>query len=218
MARSGTNRGSDLLNQIEAIIEEELANGTTTLARRVTTRIALEFGGEQIYLPKDKARRDARIFDEYTGDNVLELRARYKLSESTLYQVIRAERSRRRLRQGVLPGVFFTGGRSMSQEQTKRHLVTKAELIKDVLRITREEDARDLHAVDVEVVLDALAEACAARLAAGDDVMLPGIGRLKVKARAARMVRNPRTGEPMSLPPKRGVTFNAGKKLLVRIE
>ena len=76
-------------------------------ARRVTTRIALEFGGEQIYLPKDKARRDARIFDEYTGDNVLELRARYKLSESTLYQVIRAERSRRRLRQGVLPGVFL---------------------------------------------------------------------------------------------------------------
>lgn len=107
MARSGTNRGSDLLNQIEAIIEEELANGTTTLAHRVTTRIALEFGGEQIYLPKDKARRDARIFDEYTGDNVLELRARYKLSESTLYQVIRAERSRRRLRQGVLPGVFL---------------------------------------------------------------------------------------------------------------
>ena len=107
MARSGTNRGSDLLNQIEAIIEEELANGTTTLARRVTTRIALEFGGEQIYLPKDKARRDARIFDEYTGNNVLELRARYKLSESTLYQVIRAERSRRRLRQGVLPGVLL---------------------------------------------------------------------------------------------------------------
>ena len=104
----------------------------------------------------------------------------------------------------------------MSQEQTQRpHLVTKAELIKDVLRITREEDARDLHAV--EVVLDALAEACAARLAAGDDVTLPGIGRLKVKARAARMVRNPRTGEPMSLPPKRGVTFNAGKKLLGRL-
>ena len=106
----------------------------------------------------------------------------------------------------------------MNQEQAKRHLVTKAELIKDVLRITREEDARGLHAVDVEVVLDALAEACAARLAAGDDVTLPGIGRLKVRARAARMVRNPRIGEPMSLPPKRGVTFNAGKKLLVRIE
>ena len=105
----------------------------------------------------------------------------------------------------------------MSQEQAKRHLVTKAELIKDVLRITREEDARDLHAVDVEVVLDALAEACAGRLAAGDDVTLPGIGRLKVKARAARMVRNPRTSELMSLPARRCVTFNAGKKLLGRL-
>lgn len=87
-----------------------------------------------------------------------------------------------------------------------------------MLRITREEDARGLHAVDVEVVLDALAEACAARLAAGDDVTIPGVGRLKVKARAARMVRNPRTGKLMPIPPKRGVTFNAGKKLLVRIE
>lgn len=106
----------------------------------------------------------------------------------------------------------------MSQEQTERpHLVTKAELIKDVLRITREEDARGLHAVDVEVVLDALAEACAARLAAGDDVTIPGVGRLKVKARAARMVRNPRTSELMPLPARRCVTFNAGKKLLGRL-
>ena len=105
----------------------------------------------------------------------------------------------------------------MSQEQAKRHLVTKAELIKDVLRITREEDARDLHAVDVEVVLDALGIACVERLAAGDEVALPGIGRLKPRDRAPRMVRNPRTGEPMSIPPKRGVTFNAGKKLLERL-
>ena len=106
----------------------------------------------------------------------------------------------------------------MSQEQTQRpHLVTKAELIKDVLRITREEDARDLHAVDVEVVLDALGIACVERLAAGDEVALPGIGRLKVKARAARMVRDPRTSELMSLPARRCVTFNAGKKLLGRL-
>ena len=103
--RSGTNRGSDLLNQIEAIIEEELVNGTTTLARRVTTRIALEFGGEQIYLPRDKVRRDARIYDDYTGDNIPELRARYHLSESTLYQIIRAQRILRRMKPGLLPGV-----------------------------------------------------------------------------------------------------------------
>ena len=102
----------------------------------------------------------------------------------------------------------------MNQEQAKRHLVTQAERIKDVLRITREEDARDLHAVDVEVVLDALGIACVERLAAGDDVTLPGIGRLKPRDRAPRMVRNPRTGELMSLPARRCVTFNAGKKLL----
>ncbi len=45
MAGSISNRGSELLNQIEAIIDEELRLGTERLGRRVTTRIALEFGG-----------------------------------------------------------------------------------------------------------------------------------------------------------------------------
>lgn len=105
MAGSISKRGSELLNQIEAIIDEELGRGIERLGRRVTTRIALEFGGSSVYFPFDKARRDARLYEEYTGNNISELRARYKLNESTVYQIMRQERAWRRQKQTLLPGV-----------------------------------------------------------------------------------------------------------------
>lgn len=102
------SRGSELLNQIEAMIEEELRQGTDQLGRRVTTRMALDFGGSSVYFPCDKPRRDAQIFRDFTGDNIPELRAKYKLNESTIYQIIRQERARRKQEQGLLPGVIAT--------------------------------------------------------------------------------------------------------------
>lgn len=100
------SRGSELLNQIEAMIEEELRHGTDQLGRRVTTRMALDFGGSSVYFPCDKSRRDAQIFRDFTGDNIPELRAKYKLNESTIYQILRQERARRRQQQVFLPGVM----------------------------------------------------------------------------------------------------------------
>ena len=107
MAGITSRRGSELLNQIEAIIEDELQKGTGLLGRRVTTRIAIEFGGGQVYFPFDKTRRDAQLYDEYTGDNIPELRMRYKLNDSTIYQIIREERIRRKIKQNTLPGVYM---------------------------------------------------------------------------------------------------------------
>ncbi len=85
------SRGSELLNQIEAMIEDELRHGTNQLGRRVTTRMALDFGGS---------------FRDFTGDNIPELRANYNLNESTIYQILRQERARRRQQQVFLPGVM----------------------------------------------------------------------------------------------------------------
>lgn len=100
------SRGSELLNQIETMIEDELRHGTDQLGRRVTTRMALDFGGSSVYFPCDKWRRDAQIFKDFTGDNIPELRAKYKLNESTIYQILRQERARRRQQQVFLPGVM----------------------------------------------------------------------------------------------------------------
>ena len=39
---------------------------------------------ERVYFPFDRARRNARIYNEYTGANIPHLAARYHLSEPTV--------------------------------------------------------------------------------------------------------------------------------------
>ena len=46
---------------------------------------------------------------------------------------------------------------------------------------------------------------------AKDTFTLPGIGKLVLKNRAARMGRNPKTGEPIQIPAKRVVKFRVAK-------
>ncbi len=47
----------------------------------------------------------------------------------------------------------------------------------------------------VSGVLAALEQVTVRRLAAGEEMLLPGVGRIILKRRAARVGRNPRTGE-----------------------
>ncbi|HZT23064.1 MAG TPA: HU family DNA-binding protein [Verrucomicrobiae bacterium] len=46
---------------------------------------------------------------------------------------------------------------------------------------------------------------------AKDTFTLPGIGKLVLKNRAARVGRNPKTGEPIQIPAKRVVKFRVAK-------
>ena len=66
---------------------------------------------------------------------------------------------------------------------------------------------------DAEKVVSATIEAITAALAAGDKVQLTGFGSFEVKARAARVGRNPRTGEATEIPASRTPVFKAGKAL-----
>ncbi|MFQ6005146.1 MAG: HU family DNA-binding protein [Woeseia sp.] len=61
----------------------------------------------------------------------------------------------------------------------------------------------------VDSVLDSITRA----LAGGGDVSLVGFGTFKVKARAARMGRNPRTGEAIHIAASNVPGFKAGKGL-----
>lgn len=47
-----------------------------------------------------------------------------------------------------------------------------------------------------------------AMLLRGEDVNLPGIGKLKVKTRNARTGRNPATGAAVDIPSRRAVVFS----------
>jgi DNA-binding protein HU-beta len=63
----------------------------------------------------------------------------------------------------------------------------------------------------VTTVLDHLATLAAKEAKNGFQV--PGLGKLVLRNRAARMGRNPQTGEPLKIPAKRVVRFRVAKVL-----
>ena len=54
-------------------------------------------------------------------------------------------------------------------------------------------------------------------LAAGQRIEIRGFGSFSLRARPARMGRNPRTGEPVALPARRATYFRPGKELRGRV-
>jgi DNA-binding protein HU-beta len=66
---------------------------------------------------------------------------------------------------------------------------------------------------EVEHVLKTAGDVIAAHLAEGGEVPLPGLGKLSVKARAAREGRNPATGEALQIAAKKVPHFSPAKAL-----
>lgn len=91
--------------------------------------------------------------------------------------------------------------------------MTKEDLVRNVTERSRIHLGRSLCQVDVEAVFQALKDVAAQELTAGGEVPLPGLGKLKTKDRAARMGRNPRTGEAVTIPARRVVVFAPSEKL-----
>jgi integration host factor subunit alpha len=56
-------------------------------------------------------------------------------------------------------------------------------------------------------IIDTLFELMKQSLQNGEDVFLSGFGKFSVKEKYQRRGRNPRTGEPTVLPPRKIVTF-----------
>jgi DNA-binding protein HU-beta len=85
--------------------------------------------------------------------------------------------------------------------------------------MTKNELAREL-AEELELpkrqvvdVIEALLEKVTDVLKSGDKVQLTPFGQFKVRDRAARVARNPKTGEPIKVPAKRVLKFIAGRTL-----
>ncbi|UWQ95197.1 integration host factor subunit beta [Gymnodinialimonas sp. 57CJ19] len=70
---------------------------------------------------------------------------------------------------------------------------------------------------DVERIVNSIFEEVIDALAAGDRVELRGFGAFSVKKRDARIGRNPRTGESVSVEEKHVPFFKAGKLLRDRL-
>jgi len=66
---------------------------------------------------------------------------------------------------------------------------------------------------DAEKALTAVIDSITEAMVAGDKVMLVGFGSFEVKAREARMGRNPKTTEAIEIPASKAPVFKAGKAL-----
>ncbi len=67
--------------------------------------------------------------------------------------------------------------------------------------------------VQAEEIVNSMFDAIVNTLKRGDEVSIAGIGIFSVKDRAARMARNPKTGEPVQVPATRVPKFRAAKAL-----
>ena len=70
---------------------------------------------------------------------------------------------------------------------------------------------------DAAELVDGFIEAIAERLSAGEEVKISSFGSFTVRDQGARMGRNPKTGEPAAILPRRVVVFRPSAKLKERI-
>ena len=85
--------------------------------------------------------------------------------------------------------------------------MTKNELARE---LSEELEMPRRQAVDF---IEALLEKITDVLKSGDKVQLTPFGQFKVRDRAARIARNPKTGEPIKVPAKKVLKFIAGRVL-----
>ena len=74
-------------------------------------------------------------------------------------------------------------------------------------------DSTGLSKKEAAKAVDATLDAITVTLAGGGNVSLVGFGTFSVKARAARMWRNPRTGEATQIGARKVPAFKAGEDL-----
>ena len=85
--------------------------------------------------------------------------------------------------------------------------MTKAELVDEVARNS------DLSKKDAEVIVQTVLDSIVDSLKSGEKVELRGFGSFRLRERASRLGRNPKTGEKVHVPAKRVPYFKPGKDL-----
>src|SRR6185436_889197 len=93
----------------------------------------------------------------------------------------------------------------------------RAPMIKSELVLKIAEANPHLYQRDVENIVNAILDEISSAMAEGNRVELRGFGAFSVKARPARLGRNPRTGAHVSVDEKVVPFFKTGKDMRVRL-
>ena len=89
--------------------------------------------------------------------------------------------------------------------------LTKARIVENLL--AKKLFTKTASAQIIEAVFELLKQS----LEDGDDVLISGFGKFSVHEKNQRRGRNPQSGEPMMLPPRKVVTFKCSGKLRDKI-
>ena len=119
-----------------------------------------------------------------------------RLSETSVFNLARSLVARPKRVGGVMKGATLTRA-------------DLCEAVHEEVGLTRQ-DCAGL----VERTLDLVAEA----LEGGETVKLSGFGVFQVRDKRARMGRNPKTGEPAEIEPRRVIGFRASQVMKARID
>ena len=85
--------------------------------------------------------------------------------------------------------------------------------MKKVEMAQRIAEAMEITKGQADAALEAILAAVKEALRQGEAVTLRGVGTWQVRAKPARVGRNPKTGAPAAIPARRVVRFTAGKVL-----
>ena len=85
--------------------------------------------------------------------------------------------------------------------------MTKAELVEEVAKTTQ------LTKKHAEIIVNTVFDSIVDSLKGGEKIELRGFGSFRIRHRGARTGRNPKTGDKVSVPPKRIPYFKPGKEL-----
>lgn len=89
--------------------------------------------------------------------------------------------------------------------------LTKADIVEAVAKQNGYTNKRSFELIEI------LLEIIKSRLGSGEDVLISGFGKFRVKEKVQRLGRNLATGEPMMLPPRKTITFRCSGKLRDKI-
>ncbi|WP_456465415.1 HU family DNA-binding protein [Persephonella sp.] len=79
------------------------------------------------------------------------------------------------------------------------------------------EEFPDIDRKTVANIVNGTFEAMMEALADGKKIEIRGLGTFRVKSRPAKVARNPKTGEKITVPPKKVVHFKIGKLLKAKL-
>lgn len=82
-------------------VKQEVADSVAQeVATDLCDYLALTWGGQQLYLPKDHKRRAALICKEFTGGNHAELASKYNISLPHVYRILKQGQQKNNLKGG----------------------------------------------------------------------------------------------------------------------